>query len=62
MKKNILVLVVVVFVMSACAVPAAADINQTEGDFSQGIRPFSIISLTSLYPSTKMMRLKFQGL
>ena len=35
MKKNILVLVVVVFVMSACAVPAAADINQTEVDLPQ---------------------------
>jgi len=35
MKKNILVLVVVVFVMSACTAPAAADINQTEVDLPQ---------------------------
>ena len=35
MKKNILVLVVAVFVMSACAAPAAVDINQTEVDLPQ---------------------------
>jgi len=35
MKKNILVLVVVVFVMSACAAPVAVDINQTEVDLPQ---------------------------
>ena len=36
MKKNIMFLVVVVLVMSACAAPVEADQNQTEVDLSQG--------------------------
>jgi len=36
MKKNLMFLAVVVLVMSACAAPVSADLNQTEADLSQG--------------------------
>jgi len=35
MKKKIMLLAVVVLVLSACAAPASADLNQTEDDLSQ---------------------------